>query len=832
MKKQLRVLFIGTYVPKECGIATFTSDLLNSVSRKYKDVYCEVIALSDPSETYNYSEEVVFQIQRDRIEDYYLAADYINQSDADIVCLQHEFGLFGGDAGDYIFALLSGINKPVITTMHTVIREPEPEYRVSTEKLIRYSEKLVVMSQSAVDMLKDVYKAPEDKIELIFHGVPDCPFNNCSKYKKMLNLKGAPLILTFGLLSKNKGIESVLEALPEVVSQYPDLIYLVLGATHPMVKKTQGEAYRHYLENKVSELGLENNVIFNDKFVEKEELCNYILASDIYVSPYLSREQVVSGALTYAMGMGKAIVSTPYWYAQEMLSENRGLLVDFGNTDGFKKSLLYLIENPEECNDMRKKAYDFGRKMTWKNVGKEYNIVFNKALKNYSTYPGIQNRFNFLPIQLPEVKLDHLKLLTDDVGIIQHTNLGVPSRRYGYSTDDISRALVALTQLIDSPKKAEEFRKLITTYMSFLEHAQTDTGHFHNFMSYKREFLDEKGSEDTLGRAIYGLGHVVSCPYLSKNLRTLANTLIRKSRQEIENLDSPRAKAYTICGLYEMLRTDVDADEFKSVFNSRRDTVKSINSLVDRDKFESIFISHADSLVDLYEANYKEDWNWFEPTVTYSNAKLSESLLLAYNYTKDRTYRKIGLDTLNFLTEIQWRGDFFDIVGNHGWYSYNGKKPLFDQQPIEAGYLTQAYVLAYEIVRERKYLELAKCSFEYFLGRNRLQAVMYDYSTGAVCDGLNSDGMNCNQGAESIICYLMALSSLNKHENQPFSTIFKSKVNDGVLQTKRSLLLTNSLNKHENETIITVFPSKVSDRVLQKKKSLLSENQGGMREVT
>jgi len=395
LNKQLKVLFIGTYVPKECGIATFTSDLLNSVSGEYNDVHCEVIALNDPSETYNYPEEVVFQIERDKIEDYYRAADYINQSDIDIVCLQHEFGLFWGNAGDYIFALLSGISKPVITTMHTVIREPEPEYRASTEKLIQYSEKLVVMSQTAVDMLKDIYKAPEDKIEMIFHGLPDYPFNNCDKYKKMLNLKGSPLVLTFGLLSQNKGIESMLEALPDVISQYPDLVYLILGATHPMVKKIHGEAYRQYLKNKVSELGLENNVVFHDKFVEKEELCNYILASDIYASPYLSREQIVSGALTYAIGMGKAIVSTPYWYAQEMLADNRGLLVDFGDTDGFKKSLLYLIENPEECNIMRKKAYDFGRKMTWENVGREYNTIFSKASKNENTYPKIHKIFSF-----------------------------------------------------------------------------------------------------------------------------------------------------------------------------------------------------------------------------------------------------------------------------------------------------------------------------------------------------------------------------------------------------------------------------------------------------
>ncbi len=795
MNKQLRVLLIGTYIPKECGIATFTSDLLNSVLGESNDVYCEVIALSDPSETYNYPGEVVFQIERNKLEDYYRAADYINQSDADIICLQHEFGLFGGNAGDYIFALLSGINKPVITTMHTVIRKPEPEYRAATEKLIRYSEKLVVMSQTAVDMLTDVYNASEDKIEMIFHGMPDYPFDNCEKYKKILNLKGSPTILTFGLLSKNKGIESILEALPDVVNQYPELVYLILGATHPMVKKNEGEAYRQYLKNRVSELGLENNVVFHDKFVEKEELCNYILASDIYASPYLSREQIVSGALTYAIGMGKAIVSTPYWYAQEMLSENRGLLVDFGDTDGFKKSLLYLIENPEQCNTMRRKAYDFGRKMTWKNVGKEYNTVFIKALKTYNTYPGIQNRFNFLPIQLPEVKLDHLKLLTDDVGIIQHTNLGVPARHYGYSTDDMGRALVALTQLIDSQEKADELGKLITTYMSFLEHAQTDTGYFHNFMSYQREFLDEKGSEDTLGRAIYGLGHVVSCPYLSKNIRTLAHTLVSRSKTEMEKLSYPRAKAYTMCGLYEMLRAGVDAEEFESVFNSRRDAVKSIDPLVDKQTFESIFISHANSLVNLYEANHKEDWNWFEPTVTYSNAKISESLLLAYNYTKNRTYREIGLSTLDFLTEIQWNGDFFDIVGNHGWYSYLGEKPIFDQQPIEAGYLTQAYVSAYEIIRESKYLELAKSSFEYFLGRNRLKIAMYDYSTGAICDGLNSDGMNYNQGAESVICFLMALSSLNEYTNEAFSTILQSKVSDEIgdeaLEKRKSLLSVN-----------------------------------------
>ena len=757
-------MFIGTYVPKECGIATFTHDLLNSV--RNENVKCEVIAVNDPYETYNYPEEVVFQIDRDKLRDYYLAVDNINQSDADIVCLQHEFGLFGGNAGDYIFTLLNGIDKPVITTMHTLIREPELEYRVSTEKLIKYSEKLVVMSQIAVDILKGVYDVSEDKIKIIFHGMPDYPFNSSSKYKRKMNLKGSPLILTFGLLSQNKGIESMLKALPDVVNQHTNLVYLVLGATHPMVKKTQGEVYREYLQNMVTELGLGNNVVFHNKFVEIEELCNYIMASDYYVSPYLSREQIVSGTLTYALGMGKGIISTPYWYAKEMLADNRGLLVDFDDTSGFTKAILSLIENPKECKEMRWRAYDFGRKMTWKNVGGEYNTVFSKALEHYITSHNMQNRFGFIPIRLPEANISHLKLLTDDVSIIQHTKLSVPSHNHGYSTDDASRALVALTQLITSEEKAEEYWKLIVTYMSFIEHAQTDTGHFHNFMNYEREFVDEDGGEDTLGRCIYGLGHVISCPYLSNDIRMLARSIVRRSKSAIEKLQYTRAKAYAMCGLYEILRTEVDTDEFESVFDSHRhsDDVKYVDTFGDKRIFENIFIDNANSLVDLYEIKHKEDWHWFESTVTYSNAKLSEALLLAYDYTKDRMYRKIGLVTLDFLTEIQWKNDYFDIVGNHGWYSYHGKKPLFDQQPIEVGYLTQAYILAYKVTQEKKYLEFARYAFEYFFGRNRLRAIMYDYSTGAVYDGLSIEGKSLNQGAEPIVCYLMALGAIDKYE--------------------------------------------------------------------
>lgn len=748
MKRKLKVLFVGTYVPRKCGIATFTSDLFNSISQENGPVECKVIAINDIGEKYEYPEDVVFEIRRNEIEDYHRAADYVNDSDADVICLQHEFGLYWGDAGDYIFTLLSNINKPVITTLHTVIKDPEPSYRRVTQKLIEHSDKMVVMSKTARKLLREVYNAPEEKVELIYHGIPDCPFTGSEDHKKALGLHGSPLVLTFGLLNQNKGIETVIDALPAVVERNPDLKYLVLGATHPEVKRNFGEAYREYLMNKVRELGLEKNVIFHDKFVQKRELYEYILASDIYVSPYLPKEQVVSGALSYAIGMGKAIVSTPYWYAQEMLVDGRGMLVDFKDSEGFSTSLIHLIDNPEECHQMRRKAYDFGRQMIWSNVGKEYVSVFMQALEEY-TEPAaaIEADFFLQPEQLPKTNLEYMISMTDDTGIFQHTLLGVPSRRHGYSTDDVGRGLVALTRVLYSgQQQMREIRRLATIYLSYLEYAQTENGHFHNFMSYDRKFLDDKGSDDTFGRALYGLGHACACPHLPQNLRSHALEITRRSRPSMDDIQAPRGKAYTMCGLYEMLSKDIGKDEFLPVF-----------------------ISYADSLVNLYKTNRHEDWEWFEPEVTYGNSKICEALMLAYDLTGKQVYRDVGIKTLDFLTDVQWNGKFFDLVGYKGWYRRNGEKALFGQQPIDAAYLTEAYVTAYEMTLDEKYLRLANRAFEYFFGRNRLKLLMYDHSNGAVCDGLDPTGMNENKGAESVVCFIMALELLGRYSGDPAS---------------------------------------------------------------
>lgn len=746
MKQSLNTIFIGSYVPRKCGIATFTNDLYNTIVSESKSDGHRVIAMNNIPEGYNYPEEVAFEIQRNHLPDYQRAADFINLSNTDIVSLQHEFGLFGGLAGDYLFSLMGRVKKPIITTLHTIIREPNPDYRRSMEELIHYSYKLVVMTEMSKEILKDIYGVPEEKIELIYHGVPDVPFIADNQNKKLRYLDGRIVILTFGLLNPGKGIEFLLDALVPVVKKNPNITYIVLGATHPEVIKSQGEKYRLTLERKVHDLGLENNVIFHNRYVTLDELCEYIIDSDIYVSPYISREQIVSGALTYAIGMGKAIISTPYWHAQEMLSDGRGILVDFGDVEVLSQSLLSFMSDPDTCQLMRKKAYEFGRQMIWKEVGRHYLKLFNDVLEPWEI-DNAETRLEspiFFHTTLPEIKLNHLYLLSDDVGIFQHAKFGIPDRDHGYSTDDVGRGLAVLT---DDQIPNQDILPLMTIYLSFLHHAQTENGHFHNFMNYDRRFTDEQGSDDTLGRAIFGLGHVVRWG-LTEGMRALAHSMIEKSEPMLENLNAPRAKAYAICGLCVALK---------------RYEERQYN---DTDKIKSILIKLSDELIALYDETRTEDWNWFETIVAYGNAKICEALLYAFQATHDLRYKEVGLTTLEFLTDIQWYGTFFDLVGNEGWYNINKEKAVFGQQPIDAGYLTNAYITAYDITGDKRYLHQAYHAFEWFLGRNRLGIPLYDFGTGGVADGLDSQGVSANQGAESSICFILALLSLYRYKSE------------------------------------------------------------------
>ncbi|MGB6064731.1 MAG: glycosyltransferase [Desulfomonilaceae bacterium] len=739
----LDVVYIGTFVPKKCGIATFTNDLGDSVAREMGGRPYRVVALTDRAGAYDYPSQVTFEIRKNVIRDYALAAEYLNGSSAQIISLQHEFGIFGGEAGKYLSVLLCHLKKTVVTTLHTILENPLRDNREAFEDVINCSQRLVAMSETGSRMLKDIYRVPENKISVIHHGVHDVPFVDSNFYKEQFNVEGLTVLLTFGLLSPNKGIETALEALPAVVEKYPDTVYIILGATHPEVKKLYGEKYRLSLERKARDLKIENNVVFQNRYVDLKELKEYISCCDIYITPYLAKEQITSGTLAYAVGMGKAVVSTPYWYAEELLSDSRGVLVDFRDTKGMANALIDLISDSVRRNRMRKSAYEYGRTMTWDEVGRQYAKMFLEVLRERENLDvgSIWTRKRLPQTTLPELKLDHLISLSDNVGLLQHACYGIPHRDHGYSADDVGRGLAAIMTLYNQ-EKDDQVLPWIRTYVSFLKHSQTETGHFHNFMSYDRRFQDGQGSEDTLGRVLWGLGTVVRWGP-KEQTRALAQGMMHTAVPRVLELQAPRAMAYSIIGIYHLLQKFQGASQFRR-----------------------LLVQLADQLVDLYKENRTVDWHWFEDAITYGNAKISEALLRAYQVTKNEEYRNVALESLDFLTKVQWNGVYFELVGNDGWYPKGGERAFFGQQPIDAGYLVEAYVAASGVRDKYKYLEQARLAFEWFLGRNRLNAALYDFADGSVADGIDSNGISANQGAESVVCYLLAVLSLSQLKAQ------------------------------------------------------------------
>jgi glycosyltransferase involved in cell wall biosynthesis len=751
LHQKIELAYLTTSVPRRCGIATFTKDLADSISLEMARLPYRVVALTDSHNAYDYPPEVTFEIRKEEIRDYARAAEFLNGSSVQVLSLQHEFGIFGGEAGKYLFVLLSHLRKPVVTTCHTILKDPSQEYREAFERLIEFSYRLVVMSPTGVEILRTVYGVPENKIVLSHHGVPDVPFVDSNFYKDQFGVEGRTVLLTFGLLSPNKGIEMALDALPSVAERYPDLIYMVLGATHPEVKRHSGEKYRLSLERKVRDLGLEDHVIFHNRYVDFKELIEYICSCDIYLTPYLSRDQITSGTLAYAMGAGKAIISTPYWYANDMLTDQRGILVDFGDTKGLSEALIQLIKDPLARNKMRKKAYEYGRLMVWREVARQHVNLFQDILKERE-HKDVREVWRSRPIPqvtLPEIKLDHMFALSDDVGLLQHAGFGIPDRDHGYSADDVGRALAALMSYYNQAKSDAIF-PLIRTYMSFLKDAQTKTGHFHNFMSYDRRFLDDEGSDDTLGRVTWGLGSVVRWGP-NQRLRHLAQNMIEKALPRLEQLKSERAKAYAILGFHHLLGRFAGANRFRSLL----------------EKF-------ANDLLVSYRAHRTDKWHWFEDIMTYGNAKLPEALFRAYQNTAKQELLDIAKEALDFLTQTQWNGVYFELVGNEGWYPKDGEKATFGQQPIDAGYLVEAYLAAYQVTGFYGYLVHAQHAFEWFLGRNCLNEALYDFADGAVADGIDSSGVSANQGAESVICFLMALIQLSEIRAQRLLSSKKS----------------------------------------------------------
>ncbi|EDN71268.1 Mannosyltransferase [Beggiatoa sp. PS] len=739
------VAVIGNYLPRQCGIATFTTDLISALTNEAPEINSWSVVMNDQPEGYLYPDKVRFEINQNILSEYSVAAQFMNISQADIVSVQHEFGIFGGAAGSHLIKLLGELRMPIVTTLHTVLKDPKPDYREVMLRLVDLSDKLIVMSHKAFNILQDVYGVPKEKIVFIHHGIPDLPFVDPNFYKEKFAVEGKKVLLTFGLLSPTKGIETVLQALPTVVQKHPDVAYIILGATHPHVLKAQGEEYRIGLQQLVRRLGLSEHVIFQNRFVEQETLYEFLGVADIYITPYLDEAQITSGTLAYAMGTGKAVISTPYWYASEMLDEGRGRIVPFNNPDAMAAQIIDLLDNETERHGLRKKAYTFCREAIWKEVSRQYLQVFSdvRAQRAKNPRPYHLYKHDVIPITkflIPPIKLDHLKTMTDDTGIFQHAIYTIPNLDHGYCTDDNARALVvAVMRKKYLVNNIAWFESLSSRYLSFLHHAfNTETGRFRNFMNYSRQWMEEVGSEDSHGRAVLGLGRSIAVLDNPGQL-AMATKLFIQSIGCLEELVAPRATAFAIVGIHAYLTQFSGDSEVRRV----RDVL-------------------ADKLLQPFTEQATEDWPWLEDVVTYSNGSIPQALLLSGQSMQREDMIEMGLRSLKWLLKIQTTDGHFTPVGNNGWYPKGGTMARFDQQPIEANTMIDACVEAYNVTRDLNWIESAVNCFNWFLGDNDLNMPLYDPKTGGCRDGLLANGINQNEGAESSLAWLLSLITIQK----------------------------------------------------------------------
>ncbi|HZK49483.1 MAG TPA: glycosyltransferase family 4 protein [Thermoleophilia bacterium] len=733
---------IGNYIPRRCGIATFTTDLAESLAAEAPESEVWAAAMNDTPEGYPYPSRVHFEMSESSRGDYLKAAEFLNICGVEVASLQHEYGIFGGPAGEFILDLIGQLRMPVVTTLHTVLREPtRDQMRVSAE-IARLSAKLVVMSRRAASFLRDIYQVPAEKIAFIHHGVPDLPFTDPTYYKDQFGVEGRTVAATFGLLSANKGIEHMIAALPEIVEHHPDFMYLVLGATHPNVQKHEGERYRTLLERLAVSLGVAEHVRFLNRFVDLPELCEFLGCADVYVTPYGDEAQITSGTLAYAMASGKAIVSTPYWYATEMLAEERGVITPFGDTEALTANVLALLSDPVRRHAMRKRAYVFTRDAVWSKVAQEYLNVFAEAKERQQWRPtrGFRARA-ILPTStaLPEINLAHLRRMSDGAGLLRHATFNLPDRAHGYCTDDNARALVLTVSAQDLLPGDEGLASMSACYLGFLSHAlDPGTGRFRNFMSYDRRWEETEGSEDTQGRALWALGVTVAhAP--DEGQRAAATSLFHRALSGAEALTHPRASALALVGIHAYL------GRFAGDTGAKR-----VAKLLAR------------RILHDFKRNATDDWYWFEDILTFDNGKVAQALLLAGTFLKDRTIVEVGVKALEWLTDMQFANGMFRPVGNCGWYRRGGLRARFDQQPIEAQSMIEVYASAYAATGETRWADLADQVFQWYLGQNDLGVPIWDSKTGACCDGLGPEGPNLNQGAESTLAWLLSLTHMHK----------------------------------------------------------------------
>jgi glycosyltransferase involved in cell wall biosynthesis len=732
-----KIAVVGTYLPQRCGIATFSSDLRAALSNTVAQTEVQVVAVRDG--VHDYPSEVQFEIGRKALPDYRATVDFLNRNSFDVVSLQHEFGIFGGRQGNYILRLLQDLRMPVVTTLHTVLDEPDADQRDVLSAIGELSDRVVVMSKRARSMLARVYGVPRSRISVIPHGVPDLPFLDPSYHKERYGLAGRKVVLTFGLLSRGKGLEYVIEATPRIVAEHPDAVFVIVGETHPGVLAHEGDSYREELMALAEKLGVADNVIFRNEFMDTKSLCEILTTADICVTPYLNPNQIVSGVLSYALGAGKAIVSTPYWYAEEVLDEGRGRLVPFRDSAAVGNEISRLLADDGERQAMRKRAYDYARRMVWKDVGEQYMKVLRDVRKTRALRPrAFRAEVDGVPSELPAPRFQHLQVLSDDTGILQHSRFAVPDRDHGYCTDDNARALIVAVMAQRSARDQDLLQRLAFRYFGFLQHAfNPDTGRFRNFMNYDRRWLEDVGSEDSHGRALWALGVAAQeAPRLSD----AAAALFDRALPVMAEIEPVRAVSFALIGIDAFLR------RYNGATPARRARAQLARRLHER-----------------FRANARPDWPWPENMLTYANGVLPQALIASGSRLEDGAMVETGLRALRWLLDVQTdeKGHFVP-VGNAGWMTADGHRARFDQQPIEAQHMVDALLEAHRVTSDDHWVEEARRCLDWFLGRNDLGQPVADVATGGCRDGLHPDGVNQNQGAESTLAWLHSLLRLHQ----------------------------------------------------------------------
>ncbi len=743
-----RIAFLGDYVPRHCGIATFTHSLFEAVASERPGADCLIAAVNDRPEGYDYPPQVRIELQQTDLDTYRAAARELARCQPDVLCVQHEFGIYGGPAGSHLIALLKEVRMPVVTTLHTVLREPDAAQRHVMDELARLSDRLVVMARQGAEILRETYGIQDSRVDVIPHGIPAVPFTDTREFKDRLGMAGKHVLLTFGLIGPGKGIEHAIRAMPEIVARHPQATYVVLGATHPHLIAREGEKYRESLEQLALELGVADHVIFHDRYATPDDLREFIGATDIYLTPYLNEAQITSGALAQVFGAGRAVVSTPYWHARELLADDLGVLVPFRDSGAIAAAVNGLLDDPARLERTRRQAYGASRETIWPAVARRYLESFDRAGSSprarpssfHSTWPQAPG-----PGKLPPVRLEHLNRMTDGTGIFQHAIFNVPNFHEGYCTDDNARAFI-LCHLLDEaavPLPKASLDLLATRYLSFLAAAfHGSTGRFRNFMNHERRWLEDFGSEDSHGRALWAVG---SGAARSRNEghRRLSAQLFERGLPAVLSFTSPRSWAFALLGIHEFEKARPRHPENRAV----------------RDEL-------VDKLLARWHDCADDSWPWFETSVTYDNARLSQALILNGRAMSHPRALEAGLKSLRWLAGHQHApSGHFRPIGSNGFHEKDGERAVFDQQPVEAQAMVAACLEAFRSTHDGFWWREARRAFEWFLGRNDLGIPLHDPTSGGCRDGLHQDRPNENQGAESTLAFQLALAELTAEEH-------------------------------------------------------------------